>query len=111
MEKYKGYDKQKIYIKGHIIYPMSACKTKNAMNFSKKVNNYTPEGRKLVHKLIDKVSDFEFTYLVKNPVINRSIEYNDNRISSFSAQCGMCSVLGERLERESFAILGAGPMS
>jgi len=81
---------------------MSACKTKNAMNFSKKVNKYTTEGRKLIHKSIDKVSDFEFIYLTKNPVINRSIEYNDNRISLFSAQSGKCGVLGERLEINDF---------
>jgi len=102
LEKYKGYDKKKTYVKGLIIFPMSACKTKNAMNFSKKVNTYTPEGRKLIHKSIDKVSDFEFIYLVKNPVINRSIEYNDNRISLFSAQSGLCGVLGERLEVNDF---------
>ncbi|MHB1654393.1 MAG: HNH endonuclease [Desulfitobacteriaceae bacterium] len=102
LEKYKGYDKKKIYVKGLIIFPMSACKTKNAMNFSKKVNKYTPEGRKLIHKSIEKVSDVEFMYLVKNPVINRSIEYNDNRISSFSAQGGICNVLDERLEVNRF---------
>ena len=54
--------------------PCQRVKTKNVMNFSKKINKYTPEGRKLIHKSIDKVSDFEFTYLVKNPIINRSIE-------------------------------------
>jgi len=102
LEKYKGYEKKKIYVEGLIIFPMSACKTKNAMNFSKKVNKFTPEGRKLIHKPIDNVSDFEFIYLTKNPVINRSIEYNDNRISLFSAQCGMGGVLGERLKVNDF---------
>ena len=97
LEKYKGYGKQKTYINGLIIFPMSACKTKNAMCFSNKVNKYTPEGRKLIHKQIESVSDFEFMYLMKNPITNRSIEYNDNRISLFSAQCGMCALLGVRL--------------
>jgi len=102
LEKYKGYDKQKTYIKGLIIFPMSACKTKNAWSFSKKVNKFTPEGRKFIHKQIECVSDFEFIYLTKNPVKNRSIEYNDNRISLFSAQSGRCRVLGERLEANDF---------
>ena len=101
-EKYKGYDKKRIYIRGLIIFPMSACKTKNAMCFSKKVNKFTPEGRKLIHKQIESVSDFEFIYLTKNPIINRSIEYNDNRISLFSAQSGMCRILGERLAVNDF---------
>ena len=102
LEKYKGYDKEQTYINGHIIFPMSACKTKNAMCFSKKVSKFTPEGRKLIHKQIETVSDFEFIYLTKNPIINRSIEYNDNRISLFSAQSGMCRILGERLAVNDF---------
>jgi len=102
LEKYKGYDKQKTYVNGLIIFPMSACKTKNARCLSKKVNKFTPEGRISIHKQIESVADFEFIYLTKNPVPNRSIEYNDNRISLFSAQCGMCSVLGERLEVNNF---------
>jgi RNA-directed DNA polymerase len=102
LEKYKGYDRQKTYINVSIIFPMSACKARNAMCFSKKVNKFTPEGRKLIHKQIDCVSDFEFLYLTKNPVANRSIEYNDNRISLFSAQSGKCAVLGERLEVNDF---------
>ena len=102
LEKYKEYAKQKTFIKGLIIFPMSACKTKNAMSFSKKVNKFTPEGRTHIHKQIEGVSDFEFTHLTKNPVTNRSIEYNDNRISLFSAQSGRCGVLGERLEVNDF---------
>ena len=102
LEKYKGYDKQKTYINGLIIFPMSACKTKNAMNFSKRVNKFTPQGRKLIHQQIESVSDFEFIYLTKNPLTNRSLEYNDNRISLFAAQSGRCGVLGERLEVNDF---------
>ena len=102
LEKYKGYEKQKTYINGLIIFPMSACKTKYAMSFSNKVNKFTPEGRKLIHKQIESVSGFEFIYLTKNPVINRSIEYNDNRISLYSAQSGMCGILGKRLEVNDF---------
>jgi len=102
LEKYEGYDKKRTYIKEIVIFPMSACKTKNAMCFSKKINKYTLEGRKLIHKQIKSVSDLEFIYLVKNPVINRSMEYNDNRISLFSAQCGRCGILGERLEVNDF---------
>jgi RNA-directed DNA polymerase len=93
---------KRTYIKGLIIFPMSACKTKNAMNFSNKINKYTPEGRKSIHKQIESVSNFEFMYLTKNPIMNRSIEYNDNRISLFSAQSGMCGILGERLTVNDF---------
>ena len=101
-ERYKGYDKKKSYICGKIIYPMSACKTKNAMCFSTKINKYTIKGRELIHKQIVKVSEHEFLYMVEHPIENRSIEYNDNRISLFSAQCGNCRILKTRLSVSNF---------
>ncbi|EGW37021.1 reverse transcriptase family protein [Desulfosporosinus sp. OT] len=102
LERYKGCNKKKTYINGQVTYPMSACKTKNAMCFSKKINKYTSDGRRLIHKQIEKISELEFIYLVKNPIDSRSIEYNDNRISLFSAQCGRCRILEERLEVDEF---------
>ena len=101
-EKYKGYEKKKLYIGGKIIYPMSACRTKNVRCFSKKVNKYTSQGREFIHKQIEKVSEHEFIYLVKHPIENRSIEYNDNRISLFSAQSGKCRILKIRLSVSDF---------
>jgi group II intron reverse transcriptase/maturase len=111
LEKYKGYAKKKTYIKGLIIFPMSACKTKNAMTLSKKVNKFTAEGRKLIHQQIESISDFEFIYLTKNPVTKRSVEYNDNRISLFSAQSGKCGILGKRLEVNDFHCHNIIPIS
>ena len=36
--------------------------------------------------------------LMRNPVLNRSIEYADNRISLYAAQYGKCAVTGLELE-------------
>ena len=36
-------------------------------------------------------------YLLKHPVKDRSVEYNDNRISLFFGQYGRCVVTGESL--------------
>ena len=36
-------------------------------------------------------------WLMRNPVLDKSIEYADNRISLFAAQHGRCSVTGEEL--------------
>jgi len=72
------------------------------MNFSNKINNYTPEGRKFIHENIKGISTNEFSYLVENPIDNKSIEYNDNRISLFSAQMGECRILGIRLAVNDF---------
>lgn len=35
---------------------------------------------------------------MRNPIQNRSIEYNDNRISLYSGQMGKCAVTGRQLE-------------
>jgi RNA-directed DNA polymerase len=102
MERYKGYSRKKMYVNGKIIYPISACKTKNAMCFSKKINKFTKEGRETIHKIVEEISEFEFIYMVEHPIENRSIEYNDNRISLFSAQCGNCRILKTRLSVNDF---------
>ena len=36
-------------------------------------------------------------YLMRNPVWNATIEYNDNRLSLYSAQMGKCAVTGAKL--------------
>jgi len=66
-------------------------------NFTQEINNYTVEGRSLIHKKQKSVSEEVVKYLMKNPVINRSIEYNDNRISKYIAQKGVCYIIGEAL--------------
>lgn len=101
-QRYIGYHRKKIYIQRRIIYPMSCCRNKKPMCFSKKINKYTPEGREHIHKKIEKISTDEFFYLVNNPVKERSIEYNDNRISLFSAQNGKCRILKIRLTVHEF---------
>jgi group II intron reverse transcriptase/maturase len=100
--RYNGYSMKKTYVNKRIIYPMAACRTKNVMNHRNQVNKYTKEGRAFIHKQIDKISEDEFIYLVRNPVEEKSIEYNDNRISLFSAQYGFCSVLNIRLSVDNF---------
>lgn len=101
-ERYIGYNRKKVYVHGQIIYPMACCRNKKPMCFSKKINKYTPEGREHIHRKIDKVSVDEFFYLVNNPIEKRSIEYNDNRVSLFSAQRGKCRILKIRLTVHEF---------
>ena len=36
-------------------------------------------------------------YLMRNPIWNASIEYNDNRLSLYSAQMGKCAITGAKL--------------
>ena len=79
------------------IAPIGYCKSRNPMSAKAGTNQYTPEGRKLLFKPPD-VDTRVMRYLMLNPVENRSIEYNDNRISLYTAQHGKCAVTGRKLE-------------
>ena len=35
---------------------------------------------------------------MRNPIINRSVEYNDNRISLYVGQKGKCAITGKELQ-------------
>ena len=55
---------------------------------------YTPEGRKWKHDNLMFRNAWLLGELYKYPVRDRSIEYNDNRVSLFSAQRGRCAITG-----------------
>ncbi|MGE6619902.1 group II intron reverse transcriptase/maturase, partial [Bacillus mycoides] len=106
--KYEGTDKGiKPYLKSKAmrflmnrpILPISYVQHKNPLMKKRAINNYTTEGRVLIHKnLADKI-EVEIQWLRENPVMNKraTVEYNDNRISLYIAQKGKCSVTGEQL--------------
>lgn len=62
------------------------------------INKYTAEGREAIHKNLKGLNMDILLYLMRNPIPNRSIEYNDNRISLYSGQLGKCAVTGRRLQ-------------
>lgn len=64
------------------------------------INKYTEEGRQVIHKSLKGFNKDIMLYLMKNPNVKQSIEYNDNRISVYSKQMGKCAVTGVRLEIE-----------
>lgn len=51
------------------------------MDKKKVINNYTAEGRAEIHKMLETVNIAVLHYMMRNPILNRSIEYNDNRLS------------------------------
>lgn len=99
---YKTYkhSKQIRYIKNQAVAPIGAIKHRNPMYKPLKLNKFTKEGRMLIHKKLSKVDLNILHYLMRNPVKNRSIEYNDNRLALYSAQQGKCYVTGRALETE-----------
>lgn len=94
-----GDSKQLRFINDMAVIPIGYCKHKNPMYKKKSVNKYTVEGRVQIHKMLG-INASVIQYMLKNPVPNRSIEYNDNRISLYSGQKGKCFVTKAELTIE-----------
>ena len=93
LRKRYGKSKQVRYLIGQPLVPIGYYKSRNPMVLEAGANQYTPEGREILAKKVSKSGDPEvLKYLMENPVKNRSIEYNDNRLSLFQAQKGRCAV-------------------
>lgn len=94
-EKY-GRSGQLRFINGYPLVPAGFVQYKPPKSKQKKINPYTPEGRKQIHKNLA-VNMEILLWLMKNPVLHRSVEYADNRISLYAAQYGKCAVTGVEL--------------
>jgi group II intron reverse transcriptase maturase len=87
------------YIRDMAVYPIGLPPHYCAQHLKKGINNYTVEGRAAIHKSLS-VNTEILHKLMRNPVMNRSVEYADNRISRYTAQNGKCAVTGRILEYE-----------
>lgn len=92
LNKYKHYGIKEKYITNAIIYPLTGIKATIPYVFNQKVTNYTNEGRRIIHSTLGYIDQNMLSYISHNPVPNRSVEYNDNRLSKFSAQKGICQI-------------------
>ena len=84
-------------INGVTIYPIYGCKYKRLYSFKQETNNYTEQGRILVHKQLFGYNHL-IEHLLKTSQENTSIEFNDNRISLMVGQQGICAITGNLLE-------------
>ena len=75
-----------------VFVPIHAQRIKQIYAFLKTSCNYTAEGRNKIHKSLKAINKNVLSYVMKNFIPNRSIEYNDNRISKFIAQYGKCAI-------------------
>lgn len=91
-ERY-GKSKQLRFLNGHPLIPMGYVQTRNAQHKKKTVIRYTPEGRAEIHKNLGINTD-TMIWLMQNPVLDKTIEFADNRISLFAAQYGRCAITG-----------------
>ena len=91
-ERY-GKSKQLRFLNGHPLIPMGYVQTRDAQHKKKTINRYTPEGRAEIHKNLGVNTD-TMIWLMRTPVLDKSIEFADNRISLFAAQYGRCAITG-----------------
>lgn len=96
-KRYKGYSPQYFKIQKMVFVPIYAQRHRTNLCFSQIVCNYTAEGRGTIHNNLKAINKSVLRYVMKNFIPNRTIEYNDNRISKFIAQYGKCSVTGAEL--------------
>ena len=91
---------------GRIIPRVSKCAIWGHRQFSRldiarhemhRTSGKQSEGRKEIHRNLRTNTDI-LHRLMRNPVLDRSIEYADNRISLYAAQYGKCAVTGWELE-------------
>lgn len=94
---YKNYGECKRIMEhqGHYILPIAYAHHRKTVGKKKSVNLYTPDGRKWKHDNLMFRNAWLLGELYKYPVRNRSIEYNDNRVSLFAAQRGRCAITGK----------------
>ena len=91
--QYKGKPKT---VAGVTIFPIYGCTFKIPLSLSQDINKYTSYGRKLIHNKLHSVI-YLVKYLLNNKDYEKSVEYNDNRISLMAGQNGKCGVMGEPL--------------
>ena len=96
-QKFYGKYKQKpIIVAGIQIFPIYGCSFKSPKFFTPEVNKFTEIGRTLIHKKLGSVRSL-VQYLLKCKEYEKSVEFNDNRISLMAGQNGKCGVTGEYL--------------
>lgn len=97
---YIKYNKSKEirFIGNTPILPIAYVRHKNPIDKKRSINSYTAQGRAEIHKKLSNINMSILHYLMRNPVRDMSIEYNDNRLSLYCSQQGKCAVTGMPLE-------------
>jgi group II intron reverse transcriptase/maturase len=80
------------------IFPIAGIKFKLASYMKNVASRYTIEGRYYLHKDLEVEYKEAIKFLVNNPVKKDSIEKNDNRISLYVGQKGLCHISKVKLD-------------
>ncbi|WP_193433348.1 HNH endonuclease signature motif containing protein [Virgibacillus necropolis] len=96
-KRYKGYEPQFYKIEDMVFVPIYAQRHKTNLCFSQNTCNYTAVSREKIHQNLKAIQKRVLHHVMTNFIPNRTIKYNDNRISKFIAQYGRCAVTGVEL--------------
>lgn len=111
-KKYYGnYNYKTYYISGIALYPVAGVKTNPPKNFKQDTCNYTQLGRAIIHEKLKNIDTHILKYIMKNPVQNKSVEFNDNRVSLYVGQQGMCAITKLPLEIDNMEVHHKQPTS
>ena len=90
----KRYSKSKEirFIGENILLPIGYIQHHPPIHKKKIINKYSEEGRAEIHKNLESVDMTILHILMRNPIKGASIEYNDNRLSLYAAQHGVCAI-------------------
>ena len=100
--------KQVRYLHGQMIHPIGFVRHAFPRMPSRSICNYTKEGR-AEQKIRVGAPEAILSWLARHSPPSMTVEEADNRISAFSAQKGMCSVLGTPLELGGVVVLRKDP--
>jgi len=80
------------------IFPIAGIKFKLPSYIKNEASRYTVKGRYYLHKDLDVEFKEAIKFLITNPIKKDTIEKNDNRISLYVAQKGLCHVSKVKLD-------------
>lgn len=94
INRYYRYKGKTNFVCNTAMYPLAHVNMKYPYIHKQNIHNYDKIGRKEIHKDLDPEMKWVFKYLSKHPLMNESVELNDNRLSLYSAQQGKCRITG-----------------
>ena len=109
-ERY-GKSQQLRYVNDLALAPVGYVRHAHPRQKARAVNSYTEEGRTLIHSKLTGIDMDVLHYLMRNPAPNESVEFNDNRLSLYSAQKGKCAITGELMEMDDICCIRKVPKS
>jgi len=96
-KRYKGCKARLYKIQNMAFVPIHAQRHKTNLCFSQDICYFTADGRTKIHNNLKAINKNVLSSVMKIFIPNRTIEYNDNRISRFIAQYGKCAITGIEL--------------